>query len=467
MRKLGFPAMLVIISVALSLAAPRERALAAPPENVLAHSAVLLEVNSGNVLYEKNMRDRRSPDNLVKVMLLLAVARAYENGDVGLDDTVSVDESAWQGLGSAAGSGLSPGEQIKFLDLLYLAYFGINDAACNAVAAFVAGSVAQFVDMMNAEAYALGCADTKFANTHGGIDSEQYTTAWDLAVILKEACSHSLFVQVAGEFSTTLAATNYNDRRDIRSPNYILGATSKYYYSDATTARASGTYESGYGVTASARRDDISLVAVILGASAVILEDQSTQMQNLTECVRLFEWGFNNFSWRNVLSTGELIAQAPVRYADGADSVLLRPSNSIELLLANDIGEDEFTRVITIYAVRDGETLMAPVDKGAILGEVTVFLNGENCGTAMLVANTGVELQRLRYLEEQVLLALGSKWVKFSVFLLVILFSVYAALVIRYNKLRRERIRKINEAKQRIIDERKSDERDFDEYTRF
>ncbi|MDR1299004.1 MAG: hypothetical protein LBJ84_01985 [Oscillospiraceae bacterium] len=467
MRKLGFPAILVIISVALSLAAPLERALAAPLGDVLAQSAVLLETNSGSVLYEKNMLARRSPDNLVKVMLLLAAARAYENGDVGLDDTVTVDESAWLGLGSAAGSGLSPGEQMKFLDLLYMAYFGINDAACNAVAAFVAGGEAQFVDMMNAEAYALGCADTKFANTHGGLDPEQYTTAWDLAVILKEACGHSLFVQVAGEFSTTIAATNYNDRRDIRSPNYILGETSKYYYSDATTARASGTYENGYGVTASARRDDISLVAVVLGASAVILDDESTQMQNLTECVKLFDWGFNNFGWRNVLSTGELIAQAPVRYADGADSILLRPSKSIEMLLANDVDEGAFTRVITIYAVRDGETLTAPVDKGAILGEVTVFFNGENCGTSALVANTGVELQRIRYLEDQVLLALGSRWVKFSIFLLVILFSVYAALVIRYNRLRRERIRKITEAKQRLIDERKSDGRDFDEYTRF
>ncbi|MDR2357104.1 MAG: serine hydrolase [Oscillospiraceae bacterium] len=446
---LVFPLLALIL-----LPATHRRAFAAAPHDAPAKAAVLFEVNSGEVLYEKNMRERRSPDNLVKVMMLLAAARAYENSALDLDEVVTVEESAWDGL--EEGRGLARGERMRLADLLYMAYFGVNDAACNAVASAVAGGVGEFVEMMNAEARRLGCGDTKFTNTHGKIDPEQYTTAWDLAVIMQEACRHSLFIQIAGTFKTALPGTNYSDSRSISSPNYMLSDTSKYYYLYATAARTSGTYENGYGLVASARRDDLSLVGVLLGASAVTLEDESTEMQNLTGGRELFEWGFNNFGWRNVLTSSELIAEIPVKYGYGADNVILRPADSIRLLLDNDVAESDFTRDVTIYAIRDGENLTAPIEKGDILGEVSVHLGGKECGAVRLVANTGVELQRLKYIEDQVKAALGSKWVRFSIFLVFALFAAYAALVIRYNRIRRARLRRISEAKRRIMDERRS-----------
>ncbi|MDR1590005.1 MAG: serine hydrolase [Oscillospiraceae bacterium] len=453
--------LLVLPLLALMLLPPaRQSAHAAAPHDAQAQAVVLLEVNSGEILYEKNMRERRSPDNLVKVMTLLTAARACEEGRAELNDVVTVDESAWEGLGE--GRGLVPGEQLRLIDLLYMAYFGINDAACNAAAEEVAGGVGEFVEMMNAEARRLGCVDTKFTNTHGKIDPEQYTTAWDLAVMMQEACRHSLFIQIAGTFKTTLPGTNYSDSRGISSPNYILSETSKYYYMYAAAARTSGTYENGYGLTASARRDDLSLVGVVLGAVAITLEDESTEMQNLTEGKKLFEWGFGNFSWRNVLTSSELIADVPVKYGDGADDVVLRPAESIRLLLDNDVDDGDFTRSITVYAVRDGEPLIAPIERGAVLGEISVYLGEKKYGESRLVANTAVELQRIKYIEDQIKRALGSRWVKLSIFIVLVLFAVYAALVIRYNRIRRARLRRIKEAKQRIIDERKGGSKSSD-----
>jgi D-alanyl-D-alanine carboxypeptidase len=284
---------------------------------------------------------------------------------------------------------------------------------------------------------------------------------------MTDACGSPLFVQIAGTFKTTLDETNFSAQRDISSPNQILNDSSRYYYRDAAAARTSGTYESGYGLAASAVRGDVSLIGVILGAVAVTLEDESTQMQNLTEGIRLFEWGFGNFSWRSVLSTSELITQAPVEYGDGADGVLLRPSDAIEILIDNDIDESAFRRDVVVYSRRDGQTLTAPVEQGAILGEIAVYMNGSKCGSSYLVANTGVELQRIKYIEDQVWAAFGNKWVRFSIFLVVVLFAVYIALVIRYNRIRRARLRRIKEAKQRIIDERRNggireDHRDYD-----
>lgn len=443
-----------LLALALSISAVRGRVAAAPAHDVLARTAVLYEMNSGQVLYEKDMRARRAPDNLVKVMTLLVAVRACEAGNVAPDDYVTAGETAWDGVD--AGDKLRPGERMSFSDLMYMAYFGVDDAACNAVAEHVAGSVGSFVEMMNGAARELGCEDTKFTNTHGRDDPEQYTTAWDLAVIMTAACGSPLFVQIAGTFKTTLDGTNYSAQRDISSPNQILNDSGRYYYRDATAARTSGTYENGYGLVASAARDDVSLIGVILGAVAVTLEDESTQMQNLTEGIRLFEWGFGNFGWRSVLSASELIAQAPVEYGDGADGVLLRPSDAIELLIDNDIDESAFSRDVVIYSERDGQPLTAPIESGAILGEITVYMDGKKCGSSYLVANTGVELQRIKYIEDQVWAALGNKWVRFSIFIVVVLFAVYIALVIRYNRIRRARLRRIKEAKQRIIDERRN-----------
>jgi D-alanyl-D-alanine carboxypeptidase (penicillin-binding protein 5/6) len=343
---------------------------------------------------------------------------------------------------------------MRLLDLLYMAYFGVDDAACNAVALHVAGSLEAFVNLMNTAALEFGCADTRFANTHGKADPEQYTTARDLAVIMDKASRYPLFAQIAGVFDTTLPETNFSERRNISSPNQILNTSSKYYYRYASAARTSATYESGYGIVASAARDDVSLIVVVLGAAAVILEDESTQMQNITEGRRLFEWGFDNFAWRSVLSSGELVAQTPVKYGDGVDNVVLRPSDSINMLLDGGVDESDFTREIVIYADQDDEVLTAPIKKDAVLGEITVYLYGEKCGSAYLVANTGVELRRVKYIEDQIAAALGNRWVKFSLFIVAVLFLLYIALVIRYNRLRRSRLRRIKEAKQRLIDER-------------
>jgi D-alanyl-D-alanine carboxypeptidase (penicillin-binding protein 5/6) len=278
---------------------------------------------------------------------------------------------------------------------------------------------------------------------------------------MAEACRHPLFEQIAGAFRTSVPATNFSSARDISSPALILSESSRYYYSYVTAARTSATYEGGYSLAASARKDDMTLIAVILGSVAVTLDDGSTQMRNLTQGKALFEWGFGNFAWRDVLSSGDLITEVKIEYGDGADSVLLRPAETIRLLLDNAIRDDDFTREVIVYSERDGVKLMAPVERGAPLGEIRLYLGGEIRGASRLVANTDVGLQRVRYLESQVRQALGSKWTKLALYVLFLLFATYIALVVRYNIKRRERLRRIKEAKRKIMEERRRDDAGF------
>jgi len=143
-----------------------------------------------------------------------------------------------------------------------------------------------------------------------------------------------------------------------------------------------------------------------------------------------------------------------VELGDGADFVNLHPSSSIFVLTENDVTPEQFTREITIYSKEAGEPLKAPITAGDILGEMTVYLNGEKCGDVKLMANTDIELMRIEFFKSQLKKTLSNFWVQLILVLFILFIGGYIALVIRYNKIRRARRKKIEEAKRKIIEER-------------
>jgi D-alanyl-D-alanine carboxypeptidase (penicillin-binding protein 5/6) len=342
--------------------------------------------------------------------------------------------------------------------LLYCAFIGAADEACNIIAEHVVGSVESFVARMNGRAEELGCTDTHFVNTHGRQDAEQYSTAWDLYLIMREATSHPLFMDIAGAYRHRAAATNTHAERALTNSNHIIYENSRYYYRYATGGKVSATYEYGYSAAESAERDGLALVSVVLGAKAVILDDKSTQMQNLTESRRLFEWAFTNFAYVTALNSYIPIAKTPVLYGDGADEVNLRPGESVTVLLPADT-EPEAVRLVTrVFAEAAGETLTAPIRAGDVLGEVTVLLNGQEIATVPLVASTDVDLQRIKYARAQILDALGGTVARTIYISLGVLIVAYTIIVIRWNinkqkKLRETREKLARERQQEVADE--------------
>ncbi|MDR3278780.1 MAG: D-alanyl-D-alanine carboxypeptidase [Oscillospiraceae bacterium] len=455
MKKINFCALLLAAAFLCAAVPPRVRALENP--DVPAQAVLLAEAGTGAVLYGKNEDERRAPDTMTKIMTLLLAAEAAESGAVSIDETVTASAGAWFDITPQSETrDLLPGEELRFFDLLCCAYIGGANEACNIIAERVADSVPAFVARMNERARALGCEDTSFTNTHGQADPKQYTTARDLCRIMRAAAECGVFLDVAGTYKYKTAETNMSAARELTNSNYLLGENSRYYYSYCTAGKVSATYESGYGCAAAAQRDGLSLIAVVLGAKAVILEDQSTQMQNLTGTRSLFEWGFEGFGWRTVISTSELIAKAPVTYGDGADYVNLRAERDVTLLLPAELAAGTVERAVTVYSVESGETLTAPVRAGETLGELTLFLDGQERARVALVANTSVDMLRIKYIETQVREALHSKWARWITASVAALFAVYAALVVRYNVLRRRRIKRIKEAKRKIADERRN-----------
>ena len=431
-----------------------------------AKAALLVEVDTGMVLFGYNKDTPYPADALTKIMTLLIAVSACHDGIADVNDIVVMAEEAWSDVSSSSTTrNIKPGEEMSLLDLMYCAFTGNANEAGNMVALHIAGSIDAFVGMMNERAEAIGCSNTNFANPHGQYDENQYTTAFDQYLIYHEALSYPLFEEIAGAVRRDPEISGRLRPLSVTSANSMLNSGSKYYYRHCVSGLASAvfddgttgaTYAGGHSSIALAETDTLSLIAVVLGSDVVMFEDNSTERRNLTETRRLFEYGFSQFSWRVILSTSTPIAKAPIEHGAGADFVNLRPESEIRELLDNDIPDEEFVKAITIYSEASGETLYAPIAAGDVLGEVTISRNGEVLRTVRLVANTSVELHRLQYIRIQIAEALSSTVAQIVIWVLVILVALYAALVIRYNVIRSKRLRRNKEAQQKLVEERQN-----------
>lgn len=460
MKKSKITSIILLCALCLSLVTGTAAAGAeSSPGAVLAQAVILAERETGMVLYESGADSERSPETMVKIMTLLLAAEAVEQGDVSRTELVTASESAFFDITADSETrGIAPGETMSFLDLMYCAYVGGANEACNIIAEHVAGSVDAFVAQMNTRAAELGCKNTMFVNTHGQSDSRQRTTARDLYLITREAARSPVFTEVAGAATYTVPATNMSEARSITNSNYMLSEErTRYFYKYAVFGKVSATYESGYACMEYAEQGTMSIICVVLGAEAILTEE-GTIMQNLTEARRLLEWGYSSFSWQTVLSTTSLVTRVPVTFGSGADYVNLRPDSDVTVLLPNEVSDDDLKREITIYSEQSGEDLTAPVEAGQTLGELELYYKGSLVGNVKLVADSSVSLKHLTYLRQHIKQALGSRWFKVVVAIAVLLFIGYAVIIIRYNIIRARRVKEINERKERLAQNRRERE---------
>lgn len=438
MMKKRFLSILVIFSVILPIfvfAVPEE-ARAAEEIDILANAVCLMEMNTGKVLYAKNADARVHPASTTKIMTVLLAVEAAEKGQVRLDDVFTAPDGLFFDIpADGSNQDIRPGEEMTYEDILYCAMVTSASEACNWIAVILAGDPASFVEMMNTRARELGCANTHFVNTHGITDNDHYVSASDMALIFAEAMGHEEFAKIAATQSYLVPATNISDPRQLTNTNRLLGQGG-YYYQYCTGGKTGYTEAAGNCLVSSASNEGLDLVAVVLGTDADT-EDR------FTESARLFDWGFANFSYRTVLETTKLLSETPVAMGSEADSVVLRADLPVIALVDNDMPEAELTYKITVYSEQSGEPLEAPVKAGDVLGEVDVYWGDEYLGSTSLVANTTVTLAKGAFIRREIGEFFGNIWVRLVIVVLVVLFALYIALVIRYNRARKAKQREI------------------------
>lgn len=453
MRKFNiFTVFLITVVIAATLALPTVMAL---PDPEFASEAVLLvETKSGKILYEKNKDMHVAPGSITNVMTLLLAAEAVEDGQVDLDDDITASETFLDGIGTDDETQkIKPGEILRFEDLLFCAYLASANDACNILAEAIDGSISSFVNRMNEKAKTLGCEDTLFINTGGFNDPGQYTSSWDQYLIFKEAIAHPLFLRIARTVSCTINATDYSPKRSFINSNGMLQSKSAYFYKYCIAGQTGSPSENNNSLVAYSKNSSLSLISIIFGAKSVE-EDGYINDQSFVEAIRLFEWGFTSFVWQDIIKKNEVAVTEKIALAKGTDVIELKPFETLTILARSDLKANDIVKDVVIFEQANGKGLFAPVKEGDILGEITVYVSGELNGKVNLVAADTVELDTTQFIKVQISKTLSELWVQVIIYLLIVLIGIYIWLVIRDRRVRREKKRKLDEIKKKIIEER-------------
>ena len=443
------PRILLLCLLLSSLGLP---ALALEEPELSSSYAVLMDADSGRIFCQKDADAKAYPASLTKVMTVLVAVEAVERGEFSLTDSVTASDTCLEGMvddGSTAG--IVPGETMPLQDLLYCALLASANEACNVIAEYIGGSVDAFVEMMNTRAEELGCTGTHFANTHGLPDENHYTTAHDIALIYREAISHDLFAEISGTVSYSVAPTNVSDVRELSNTNSLINQNATfypgYYYEYAKDGKTGHTSAAGYCLVSSAEKNGVHVIAAVLGGQANDNGSGGYNYTNFADSITLYNWAFENFSSREILSSSELITEVNVAMAADDGKATLRPNTVLTAVVANDFDVSSLKRDIVIYSERDGETLEAPIAAGTVLGEITLSLDGDVYGTTQLIAGSSVELSKTQYMKNQIAEVLGMTWVKIVIVALVLALICYIALVVRYRVLHKRHMRELRRAK--------------------
>lgn len=339
-----------LLLAAVLLAGWLPRRAAAVDLNLNAKSALLMDVATGTVLYEKECHERLAPASVTKVMTMLLIMEALDDGRIHLDDQVTASEAAAAKGGSQIY--LKAGETMPVSDMLKsIAVSSANDCAC-AMAELIAGSESAFVEQMNQRAAELGMADTHFVNCTGLDDSKEAenhrTSAYDIALMSRQLLKYHPDIK---KYTTIWMDT-------VRGGTFGLSNTNKLirFYSGATGLKTGFTSGAGYCLSATAKREGMELIAVVMGC-------ESSQKRT-ADCKALLDYGFATYSVvRPGLKEGRTVA------------VHLGKQNTVpvELTERREILVDKAKRTSLSARVELAQLVPAPVEKGQQVGTISVY----------------------------------------------------------------------------------------------
>lgn len=355
-----------LLTAAMLLAAAPPVRAAGP--DIAAPSAILMDAATGTVLYEKNASERLRPASVTKVMTLLLVMEALDTGRIGWDDTVIASEAACAKGGSQVY--LEPGEEMSMDEMLKSVVVSSANDCATALAEHVAGSESAFVGMMNQRAQELGLLDTNFVNCTGLDDApeaaEHLTTAHDIAVISRELLKHDRI----RDYTTIWMDT-------VRGGKFGLSNTNKLvrFYQGTTGLKTGYTSAAGHCLAASAKRDGIELIAVVLHCAS--------SADRFSSAKALLDYGFANYA---LVSTEMPEPLQPVPVTLGQKAAVQPELQQAAPILIEKGLQAAVTRTVTL-----AERVEAPVAAGQQLGTLTISANGETLAEIPIIAPEGIE----------------------------------------------------------------------------
>lgn len=338
--------------------------------NLKAKASILMDATTGNILLENNSHERLPIASITKIMSMLLIMEAIDSGRLSFDDKVLVSEHSYSMGGSQVW--LEPGEEFTVTEMLKAVSISSANDATVALAEKVAGSEEAFVAMMNEKAKELGMNDTNFLDCTGLTDEGHYSSAYDIAIMSRELITKHPKIF---EF-TTIWHDLFRDGVPGKKP-VSLDNTNKLirFYEGANGLKTGFTTAAGYCLSATAKRNNLQLIAVVLGEP-----DSNTRF---AEARKLLDYGFANFETTLVNNRGEAVQEVVVKKGLGSRVNAVYADDVNLLLKKGEINKLEREPDIEEY-------VEAPVKAGQKLGEVIYKIDGREIGRADVVADTDV-----------------------------------------------------------------------------
>lgn len=337
-------------------------------------SYILMEESSGKVLLEKEADTPYPPASITKIMTLLLINDAVAQGKINWDDKVTVSEHAAHMGGSQVF--MEPGEEQTVRDLVKcICIASANDAAV-AMSEYVAGSEEQFVQMMNDKAKELGMQNTTFKNACGLHVEGHVSCARDIAIMSRELVKN--YPEITKVVTTWMDSIVHHTRRG--ESEFVLSNTNKMlkWYNGITGLKTGYTPEAKHCVSATATRDNMGLIAVIMGA-----QDGKIRFR---EAAQLLDYGFANYKVKKGPEMGTIIGSIPVKKGT-LEKLDVVTDETKGFVVPKSGSNSELTYEITYTR----NSVSAPIKKGEVVGSVTYYLEGEPVGEGNIVAATDVD----------------------------------------------------------------------------
>lgn len=349
------------------------------PLNLAAESAVLIDADTGVILYNKDCHKKLYPASITKIMTTML---AIEYGKY--DDTITHSHNAVFGIGPGSSHiGMREGEQISLDLALYGIMLESANEVCMAVAEHIDGSVEKFVERMNEKAKAVGAVDTHFANPHGYHDENHYTTAYDMAQIMKAAIQYDKFIEIISTVSTSIPPTNKVDEiRYLNNKNKMVKDWSNYYYEYCVGGKTGFTDEAGNTLVTYAEKDGINLIAVVMKDKGTSTYDDSK---------KLYEYGFSLYENKSIFDAEAYNGSTEViqKYKDkeiSLGSIPVKAEKSLKKLVPDFIDTDNLKQDIKLP-----KNIQPPVKVGDKLGNIDLKYNDYIIGNVNIIASEPIE----------------------------------------------------------------------------
>lgn len=399
--------------------------------DLTAKAAILIEMDTGQVLYEKNADMQWAPASTTKIMTALV---ALENADI--NTKMKASASAINSIPLDYGiAGIKVGEELTLNDLLHFVLIISANEAANVIAENISpsGRLEDFIDLMNKEVARLGLKNTHFTNSYGLDEENHYSSARDLAIMAQEAMKYPVFRDIVAKKIVPLPDTNLRTSKQwenwhIESTNRLLNSTSQYY--DRVTGIKTGyTGRAGRCLVFSAvNNEGLELIGVILGTETYDILFKESQ--------DLLEYGYRNYKIQTLVSSGEYYGRYEV--IDSVDNIPVDLQILGEVTHLLPTSPEKLQTAVTVKETLD-TPFTAPIEKGQVLGTKTWYYNGEEIGSVKLIAMNDIEKTMVAKIRDKAIELVNNKKLRLTSIIVVIVIVAFIILRLILRSISRRR----------------------------